>query len=77
MLANFVATLNSVNLETSTIAPNFFALNKEVVSATLEFLASLVRKDIKSFRKSILANIALSINTCLKKYSINSNATLK
>jgi hypothetical protein len=75
--ANFVATLNSVDPGTSTIAPNFFALNKEVVSATLGFPESLDGKDIETFRKSIPANIALSIDACLKKCGIDPNAAPK
>jgi hypothetical protein len=75
--ATFVATLNSQDPGTSTIAPNFFALNKEVVSATLGFPESLDGKDIETFRKSIPANIALGIDACLRKCGIDPNAAPK
>ncbi|KAF2711560.1 RmlC-like cupin [Pleomassaria siparia CBS 279.74] len=75
--ATFVATLNSEDPGTSTIAQNFFALNGEVVEATLGFPQTLNGKDIESFRKDIPANIALSIDECLKKCNIDPNAAPK
>ena len=72
--ATFVASLNGEDPGTSTIAPNFFGLNKNVVSATLGFPESLNGKDIESFRADIPANIALSIDECLKKCNIDPKA---
>ncbi|KAF2795463.1 RmlC-like cupin [Melanomma pulvis-pyrius CBS 109.77] len=75
--ASFVATLDKEDPGTLTIAPSFFGLNKDVVSATLGYPQSLDGKDINAFRKSIPANIALSIDSCLKKCNIDPNAAPK
>ncbi|OCK74656.1 RmlC-like cupin [Lepidopterella palustris CBS 459.81] len=68
--ATFVATLNSDDPGTSQIAQNFFGLNSGVVNATLGFPQTLNGEDLETFRKAIPANLALGIETCLKKCGI-------
>jgi hypothetical protein len=68
--ATFVATLNKADPGTSQIAQNFFALNKDVVNATLGFPGTLDGKDIEKFRATIPGNLALGIDKCLAKCNI-------
>lgn len=65
--ATFVATLNSEDPGTSQIAQNFFALNDEVVNATLGFPREIDGKNIEEFRKYIPANLAQDIEVCLRR----------
>ncbi|KAG9206621.1 hypothetical protein G6514_003458 [Epicoccum nigrum] len=65
--AIFVATLNSEDPGTSQIAQNFFALNAEVVNATLGFPREINGQNIQEFRKYIPANLAQDMEVCLKR----------
>ena len=69
--ATFVASLNSEDPGTSQIAQNFFALNSQVVNATLGFPKTIDGKNIEEFRKYIPANLAQDMDVCFarcKKY---------
>ena len=68
--AVFVAALNSQDPGVSQAAQNFFGLNNEVVNATLGFPQQLDGKDINAFRKRIPENVALGVDSCLKKCGI-------
>lgn len=72
--AIFVAGFDSADPGVNTVATNFFRLNGDVVSATLGGMETLNGADIESFRELIPANIALGIDTCLKKCGISRNA---
>ena len=65
--ATFVATLNSANPGTSTVAQNYFALNANVLDATLGLPNTIDGKNIEEFRKAIPANLAQDIDTCLAR----------
>lgn len=65
--ATFVATLNSEDPGTSQIAQNFFALNSEVVDATLGFPGQINGKNIDEFGASLPPNLAQDIKVCLAK----------
>lgn len=65
--AVFVAALNSEDPGTSQIAQNFFALNEQVVNATLGFPSTINGKNIEEFRKYIPANLAQDVDVCLKR----------
>jgi hypothetical protein len=65
--AVFVATLNSEDPGTSQVAQNFFALNADVVNATLGFPSQIDEKNIAEFRKSIPANLAQDVEGCLAR----------
>lgn len=65
--ATFVATLNSEDPGTSQIAQNFFALNADVVKATLGFPQSIDASNIEEFRKQIPVNLAQEMDKCLAK----------
>ncbi|KAF1848255.1 RmlC-like cupin [Cucurbitaria berberidis CBS 394.84] len=65
--ATFVASLNSEDPGTSQIAQNFFALNANVVNATLGMPKTIDGKNIETFRKMIPANLAQDVDTCLAK----------
>ncbi|KAF3028728.1 hypothetical protein E8E12_000724, partial [Didymella heteroderae] len=56
--ATFVASLNSEDPGTSQIAQSFFALDSQVVNATLGFPKEIAGHNIKKFRKYIPANLA-------------------
>jgi len=71
--ATFVATLNKADPGTSQIAQNYFALNRDVVNATLGFPETLDGKDIDQFRAGLPANLALGIDKCLAKCGIKKN----
>ncbi|KAK2591594.1 hypothetical protein QQS21_010723 [Conoideocrella luteorostrata] len=71
----FVAGFNNADPGVQTIAQNFFQLRPDVIKATLgNGPQSLAGADIESFRQMIPANIALGIDTCLKKCGIQRNA---
>ncbi|RSL53539.1 hypothetical protein CEP53_007734 [Fusarium sp. AF-6] len=72
--AVFVAGFNDPDPGVNQIAQNFFALNGDVVSATLGGVQTIDGKDIESFRDVIPANIALGIDACLNKCGIKRNA---
>lgn len=65
--ATFVASLNSEDPGTSQIAQNFFALDSQVVNATLGFPKTIDGKNIEEFRKVIPANLAQDMDVCLKR----------
>ncbi len=65
--AVFVASLNSEDPGTSQVAQNFFALDSQVVNATLGFPKTIDGKNIEEFRKVIPANLAQDMDVCLKK----------
>ncbi|KAM4062751.1 cupin domain-containing protein [Hirsutella rhossiliensis] len=73
--AVFVAAFNDPDPGVQTIAQNFFSLRPDVVSATLGGVQTINGQDIESFRNMIPANVALGIDTCLKKCGIKRNAT--
>ncbi|OAQ67868.2 methylitaconate delta2-delta3-isomerase [Pochonia chlamydosporia 170] len=70
----FVAGFNNADPGVQTIAQSFFNLRPDIVSATLGGVQSLNGADIESFRPMIPANIALGIDSCLKKCGIKRNA---
>lgn len=70
----FVAGFNNADAGVQSIAQSFFALRPDITSATLDGVQSLNGADIESFRGNIPANIALGIDTCLKKCGIKRNA---
>jgi hypothetical protein len=63
--AVFVAGLNSEDPGTSQVAQGFFALNTDVVNATLGFPKEINSKNIDEFRMMIPNNLAQNIDTCL------------
>ncbi|KAF1942449.1 RmlC-like cupin [Clathrospora elynae] len=65
--AVFVAVLNSEDPGTNQVAQGFFALNAQVVNATLGFPKSIDGKNIEEFRKLIPANLAQDMDVCLAK----------
>jgi hypothetical protein len=65
--ATFVASLNSEDPGTSQIAQNFFALNYQVVNATLGMPKEINGKNIEQFRQYIPANVAQDMDVCLKR----------
>jgi len=65
--ATFVAALNSEDPGTSQIAQNFFALNSEVVDATLGFPGQINSKNIDEFGASLPANLARDARACMAK----------
>jgi hypothetical protein len=65
--ATFVAALNSEDPGTNQVAQALFALNSDVVNATLGFPSSIDGKNIKDFGKYLPANLAQDIEVCLKK----------
>jgi hypothetical protein len=70
--AVFVAGLNSEDPGTNQVAQGFFALNDQVVNATLGFPKEINGKNIADFRNMIPANLAqdmeVCLNRCNKKY---------
>ncbi|KAF4956714.1 hypothetical protein FSARC_11482 [Fusarium sarcochroum] len=72
--AVFVAAFDNADPGVNQIAQNFFALNGEVVEATLGGVQTIDGKDIESFRSHIPANIALGIDACLNKCGIKRNS---
>jgi hypothetical protein len=65
--ATFVASLNSEDPGTSQVAQNFFALNSDVISATLGLPKTIDGKNIEEFRKAIPPNLAQDIDSCLAR----------
>ncbi|EWZ27952.1 RmlC-like cupin domain-containing protein [Fusarium oxysporum Fo47] len=72
--AVFVAAFDNADPGVNQIAQNFFALNGDVVQATLGGMQTINGKDIEFFRSHIPANIALGIDACLNKCGIMRNA---
>ncbi|KAF5002534.1 hypothetical protein FGRMN_299 [Fusarium graminum] len=72
--AVFVASFDSTDPGVSQVAQNFFSLRQDVVSATLGGIKTIDGKDIETFREMIPKNIALGIDSCLKKCGIKRNA---
>lgn len=68
--STFVAALNSEDPGTSQIAQNFFGLNPDVVNATLGFPKEINGENIETFRGYIPPNLALGIDSCLKRCNI-------
>ena len=67
--AVFVATFDSSDPGTSTIAQNFFGLSAGVVNATLGFPRSIDGRNIEEFRALIPANLAQNVDECLARCS--------
>ncbi|KAJ4992549.1 spherulin-1A [Stagonosporopsis vannaccii] len=65
--AVFVASLNSEDPGTNQVAQGFFALDAQVVNATLGFPSTIDGKNIEEFRKTIPANLAQDMDVCLKR----------
>jgi len=65
--AVFVAGLNSEDPGTNQVAQGFFALNSNVVDATLGFPKEINGDNIEEFRKMIPANLAQDMEVCLAK----------
>ncbi|KAJ4383190.1 hypothetical protein N0V86_001233 [Didymella sp. IMI 355093] len=65
--ATFVASLNSEDPGTSQVAQNFFALDSQVLNATLGFPSEINGKNFDDFRKYIPANLASDMAVCLQK----------
>lgn len=68
--AVFVASLNSEDPGTNQIAQGFFALNADVVNATLGFPKSIDGRNIEQFRAVIPANLAQDMDSCLKRCKV-------
>ncbi|KAF1930361.1 RmlC-like cupin [Didymella exigua CBS 183.55] len=69
--ATFVATLNSEDPGTSQVAQNFFALDAQVLGATLGLPKEINGVNIEEFRKSIPANLARDMDVCLQRCKKN------
>ncbi|KAF3031957.1 hypothetical protein E8E12_002779 [Didymella heteroderae] len=65
--ATSVASLNSEDPGTSQIAQNFFALDSQVVNASLGFPKEITGQNIENFRKYIPANLAQDMDVCLER----------
>jgi hypothetical protein len=65
--AVFVAALNSEDPGTNQVAQGFFALNNQVLDATLGFPKEINGKNIGDFAKDIPANLAQDMKVCLAK----------
>ncbi|KAL2211197.1 spherulin-1A [Sarocladium strictum] len=72
--AVFVAGFNSEDPGVSQIAQNFFALEDQLLQATLGGVNTFDGKDIETFRDIIPANVALGIDRCLERCGIQRNA---
>jgi hypothetical protein len=72
--AVFVAGFNNVDPGVEQIAQTFFGLRPDVVSATLGGVYKIDGADLESFRDVIPANVALGVESCLKKCGIAKNA---
>ena len=68
--AVFVSSFNSNDPGTSQVAQNFFGLNLNAVNATLGYPSTMDGRDLDTFRHALPANIALGIDSCLKKCNI-------
>jgi hypothetical protein len=66
--AIFVASLSSEDPGTSQIAQNFFALNPQVLDATLN-ITQIDGKDIDQFAKGLPANLVKDVKVCMAKCS--------
>jgi hypothetical protein len=62
-----LATFNSGNPGTSSIAQNFASLNAGVVNATLGFPAGIGGRKIEDVRSAIPANLAQDVDGCLAR----------
>jgi hypothetical protein len=65
--AVFVASLNSEDPGTSQVAQGFFALDAQVVNATLGFPKEIGGKRVEEFAKGIPANLARDVEGCLRR----------
>ncbi|KAH8176741.1 cupin domain-containing protein [Sarocladium implicatum] len=72
--AVFVAGFNSEDPGVSQIAQNFFALEDQLLKATLGGVNTFNGEDIETFRNVIPANVALGIDRCLERCGIQRNA---
>lgn len=68
--AVFVAGFNHEDPGTSQIAQNFFALDPDIVNATLGFPSSIDGKDMAKSRALIPKSVALGVDDCLRKCNI-------
>jgi len=69
--ANFVASLNSEDPGTSQVAQGFFALNAQVLDASMGYPKTIGSKNFEEFRKVIPANLAQDVELCLAKCKKN------
>jgi hypothetical protein len=65
--ATFVASLNSEDPGTNQIAQGFFALNEDLVDATLGFPKTIDGSNIKEFRSKLPDNLVLAVDNCMAK----------
>ncbi|KAH7245167.1 RmlC-like cupin domain-containing protein [Fusarium tricinctum] len=70
----FVAAFDNVDPGVTQVAQSFFALNGDVVEATLGGVPTFNGEDIETFRDHIPHNIALGIEACLNKCGIKRNS---
>jgi hypothetical protein len=68
--AVFVAGFNNPDPGVEQIAQTFFGLRPDVVSSTLGGVYTINGEDIESFRDLIPANVALGVESCLKRCGI-------
>ena len=68
--AAFVAALNQEDPGTNQIAQAFFALNGEVVQASLGWSEAFAGQDIEAIRKRIPASLAARVDSCLKRCNL-------
>jgi hypothetical protein len=73
--AVFVGGFNSEDPGSSQIAQNFFALDPDIVNATLGFPSSIGSEDIEKFKALIPRNVALGMASCLDKCNITAGNT--
>jgi len=67
---SYVATLNSEDPGTNSIAQGFFGLNGDVVQASLGWPKTFDGKDLETFRKQIPATLAARVEACLVRCGI-------
>ncbi|KAF2746923.1 RmlC-like cupin, partial [Sporormia fimetaria CBS 119925] len=65
--AVFVASLNNEDPGTNQVAQGFLGLDGGVVNATLGFPKTVDGRDLEGFRKMIPANLALDVESCLRR----------
>ncbi|KAF4335182.1 hypothetical protein FBEOM_10967 [Fusarium beomiforme] len=73
--AIFVAGFNHEDPGTSQVVQNIFALNPDILNATLGFPTSIDGKDIEKFKALIPKSVALGVDDCLKKCNLTAATT--
>lgn len=71
--AVFVAAFPSEDPGVQSSAQTFFGLDKDILQATLD-METFNGVDIEAFRHTIPANVALGVDSCLKKCNLTAKA---